>query len=248
MNKITYYCPVCNSWVNKNFTEIGKELGACPRCSALFSLEFKKISFVWRWDIFIPENWVYGDWTATKLFSSRVPLVILRCLICGEWFRVSPSFLIAGTTLTLSAVAFVAFAYETSGLTWRDLPEKFFDGRDKIAHSTLYRAVHKAGKLLESDQLVADLRRRYLPAPKRESVIPLEGFGWHPPKSLFTHTIARELGARRFVKELLPGKSGGFTELFHRHLDNWNRIFTGWQKPLPLLYNQRSLKSTRLIA
>ncbi|MEW5897983.1 MAG: hypothetical protein AB1652_02275, partial [Bacillota bacterium] len=163
-------------------------------------------------------------------------------------FRVSPSFLIAGTTLTLSAVAFVAFAYETSGLTWRDLPEKFFDGRDKIAHSTLYRAVHKTGKLLESNRLVADLRRRYLPAPKKERIVPLEGFGWSPPKSLFTHTIARELGARCFVKELLPGKSGGFTELFHRHLDNWNRIFTGWQKPLPLLYNQRSLKSTRLIA
>ncbi|MBW1953711.1 MAG: hypothetical protein JRI66_11630, partial [Deltaproteobacteria bacterium] len=157
-------------------------------------------------------------------------------------------FLLAGTTLTLSAVAFVAFAYETSELTWRDLPEKFFDGRDKVAHSTLYRAVHQTGKLLESDQLVADLRRRYLPAPKRDSVVPLEGPGWSPPKSLFTHTITREMGARRFVKELLPGRNGGFAELFHRHLATWNWIFTGWKKPLPSLYNQRSLQSTRLIA
>lgn len=234
--------------MNKNFAKIGEEIGVCPRCSAVSSLKFKKVSFVWRWVIFIPENWAYGDWTAIKLFLVRVPLVFLRCQICGEWFKVSPSFLLAGTTLTLSAVAFVAFAYETSELTWRDLPEKFFDGRNKIAHSTLYRAVHQTGKLLESDQLVADLRRRYLPAPKRDSVVPLEGPGWSPPKSLFTHTVARELGARRLVKELVPGKNGGFTELFHRHLDNWNRIFTGWRKPLPFLYNQRSLKSTRLIA
>lgn len=248
MNKITYYCPVCNSWVNKNFTEIGEEIGICPCCSAVSSLKFKKVSFVWRWDVYIPENWAYGNWTAINLFLVRVPLVILRCQICGERIKVSPSFLLAGTTLTLSAVAFVALAYETSKLTWRDLPEKFFDGRDKIAHSTLYRAVHKTGKLLESDQLVADLRHRYLSAHKRESVIPLEGPGWSPPKSLFTRTIPRELGARRLVRELLPGKNGRFTELFHRHLDNWNRIFTGWRKPLPLLHNQRFLKSVRLIA
>lgn len=248
MVKVTLYCPVCNSWRNKDFAEIGEEIGECPRCSARGSLQWKKTCFVWRWDISIPESWTYGDWAAVSLVLVRVPLPLVRCQVCGEWIKASPSFMVFGTTLTLAAIAFVAFAYETSELTWRDLPEKFLNGRDKIAHSTLYRAVHQMGKLLESDRLVEDLCRRYLPAPKTDSLIPLEGPGWSPPKSLFTHTIAREMGARRLVKELLPGKSCGFTELFHRHLDSWNRIFTGWQKPLPPLYSRRSLRSIRLIA
>ncbi|MBF7084322.1 hypothetical protein IT084_15315 [Desulfallas sp. Bu1-1] len=51
------------------------------------------------------------------------------------------------------------------------------------------------GKLLENDGFLEDLRRRYLPSyklRKSKSVTLIEGKEWALPKSLFTHTQARE--------------------------------------------------------
>jgi len=243
MNKITYFAPVCNNWLNKNFENIGEEVGQCPSCASLNTLEYKKSCVVWRWHIRIPGDWVYGNWSQVNLYLEQVHLPVLRCSVCKELIKVSPSFLLQGTTLTLPALAFIIFAYETSDLTWRDLPEKFDDGKEKIAHSTLYIAAHRMGKLLENDSFMEDLRRRYLPSYKsrrKTSVTLIEGKEWALPKSLFTHTQAREKGARRLVADLLPGKTKNlkFQHFFFHHLNNLNHTFAGWNKPLPKLYSR----------
>lgn len=186
--------------------------------------------FFRRWHIHIPEDWVYGKWNQVNLYLVRVPRPVLRCLVCKELIKVIPSFLLQGTTLTLPALAFVIFAYETSYLAWRDLPEKFYDGKNKIAHSTLYVAAHSMGNLLKDDQILEGLRRRYLPSyklRKNNSATIIEGNGWTLLKSLFPHTQTREKGTRRLIAELLPGKAKNlnFHHFFFPHIDNLNHIF-----------------------
>lgn len=247
MKKITYFAPVCNNWLNKNFEKIGEEIGQCPSCASLNSLKYKESSSVWRWHIHIPDDWVYGNWSHVNLYLVRIPQPVLRCLACKELIKLTPSFLLQGTTLTLPALAFIIFAYETSELKWRDLPEEFYDGKDKIAHSTLYIAAHRIGKLLEKDRFLEDLRRCYLPSyklRKNNFVTLIEGKQWASPKSLFAHTQAREKGARRLVAEFLPGKTENlkFHQFFPHQLDSLNRIFAGWNKPLPKLYGQEPVK------
>jgi hypothetical protein len=155
-------------------------------------------------------------------------------LTCRAHIKVLPSFLIKGTTLTLPALVFIMFAYESSDLTWRDLPEKFCAPENRIAHSTLYRAVHSVGEALKADGCLEALGQRYLPfLPQKEAITAKEGV-WPPPKSLFSHTQAREQRARHLLCPLLPFKYADFVSAFYRYVDGLSCIFSRWK--LPKLY------------
>ena len=109
-----------------------------------------------RWEIDIPYDWEFGQWERIRLYPAQADILIVKCESCGEIYRVYPSFVIKGTTLTLSAPIFIAFVYEYSTLVWRDIPEKYCDEHDKIAHSTLYKAVHELGKSLADNGIIKD--------------------------------------------------------------------------------------------
>jgi len=119
--------------------------------------------------------------------------------------RVYPSFLVKGTTLTLSALTFIAFVYESSNLTWCDLADKFCDQENKIVHSTLFKAVHGLGKSLgESNkkirEAVEELTSQYLfPALVEES-----DPAWPSEKSRYEHTLKHENSLREITE---AGKS-----------------------------------------
>lgn len=138
--------------------------------------------------------------------------------------------------MTLSALTFTIFAYETSDLTWRELVEKFCDEKNRIAHSTLYTAAHRMGTLLQKKPLES-LRREYLPAQgiRRANLTHLvEGRQWSALKALFYRTQTCERAARQLVAALLPGRVGSFFPLFVRHLDALNQVLGG--ALLPRLY------------
>lgn len=107
------------------------------------------------WDIALPQDWEYGQWNRIRLFPVQVNTYRIKCDSCGTVSRAYPSFAIVGTTLTLQALIFIAYVYSTSTLTWRDMPEKFCPEADRIAHSTLYKAVHGLGKslLIQSEKV-----------------------------------------------------------------------------------------------
>jgi len=117
----------------------------CPDCGAIHSFEFKVTELIEEWDIRIPEDWRFGQWDRVELAPVKVPRPVLVCIACGLRVRLTPSFIIEGTRLTLEALVFVTFAKEVGGLTWRSLPELFCASDDRCAHSTLYNAVHKIG-------------------------------------------------------------------------------------------------------
>jgi len=99
-----------------------------------------------------------------KLLPVQVPLPVYCCTECNQQLKIFPSFCLRGTTLTLQALAFIGFVYETTELTWRDLPEMLCDPHNKIAHSTLYKAVHSTGKLMATEQEIQKLHLKYLPS------------------------------------------------------------------------------------
>lgn len=237
MINIIQQAPVCNTWTTKKFDDVGKEIEICPSCSSLHTLTYqhKKSSVVLRWHIYLPESWNHGDWEQMQLRSVQVPLPVAQCKKCNQLIKIYPSFLVKGTTLTLPALIFIAFVYESSDLTWRDIPQKFCTEDDTIAHSTLYKAVHRLGKLgLSIGQELKNLYSKYFPVSNIEQFT-----GWPPPKSIFTHTVIRELGARRCIAMLLPGMAGSvdFCKRFYQYTDALNRIFTRLR--LPPLYSIR---------
>gem|GEM_PF-4588938 len=76
------------------------------------------------------------------------------------------------------------------------MPEKFCDENNKIAHSTLYKAVHGLGKSIieTNDQARKELKAlldEYLPATKESDS------SWPLAKSLYEHTINRENAIRK---------------------------------------------------
>jgi hypothetical protein len=75
---------------------------------------------VWRWDLELPPDWKFPQWESVRLFPIQVNQPVLSCNQCGKLIKVIPSFIQQGTTLTLSALIFVVFAYEFSNLTWRN--------------------------------------------------------------------------------------------------------------------------------
>lgn len=150
-----------------------------------------------------------------------------------------PSFVLPGTTLTLSALIFIAFAYETSELTWRDLSEKFCTDQDRIAHSTLYKAVHGLGKsLLEQNQSVRDgirkLHAAYL--PQGSASLP----GYPRMKALYDHTRERETALWDILLPLCGYTLSEplFSRAFYHYLKPLRLIFSSLDPPVLKLYNK----------
>lgn len=126
------------------------------------SFMFSKIPIpITCWDIVIPQDWEYGQWDRIRLFPVQVHTYHMKCGSCGAVSRAYPSFVMEGSTLTLQALVFIAYVYSTGTLTWRDMPEKFCPETDRIAHSTLYKAVHGLGKslLIQADKVQEGLRK-----------------------------------------------------------------------------------------
>jgi len=230
MKRITILSDNCNTWNKKDFSNIADYDLECGSCSAYGSFSYVQTHYVWRWEIDIPYNWHYGEWEEIKLFPTQVQVVWIRCDVCGEIHRLYPSFMLRGTTLTLSALIFIAYIYESSDLTWRDIPEKFCDEVNRIAHSTLFKAIHGLGKsLVENERIrgaVAELANRY----------PALG-SWPPDKSRYAHTLNREHSLRDLLLPLLPYKSTeSFTAFFFQYLRPLRMLLSGLSPPIHPLY------------
>jgi len=101
---------------------IGQEIEECPYCLAIHSLEYESMTTVWRWDLELPGDWQFSQWESVRLFPVQVCQPVLRCSQCGEHIKVIPSFIQQGTTLTLPALIFIAFASEFRKLCQQHLP------------------------------------------------------------------------------------------------------------------------------
>lgn len=196
-----------------------------------------------RWEIYIPDDWKFGQWEAVRLYSTPVDILVVKCETCGEIFRVYPSFIINGTTLTLTALIFIAFTYEYSNLTWRDLPIKFCDKYDKIAHSTLFKAVQGIGKSIIDNENkikkgIAELAEKFLLSTKDEPETRLI----HPLKSRYEHTILREKGLRKLLEPLLPLKDSKYesrlTLLFYKYMRIARTVFSNIDPPVTIIYKK----------
>jgi len=232
----------CKSWIEKNFKSIHGEIPECPFCSGIHSFKYTSVSNVWRWDITIPEDWQYGEWDQVKLLPRQVPLPIMRCSVCDKPVKVIPAFMVKGTTLTLSALIFLAFVYENTPLAWRSLPEKFCKEGHKIAHSTLYRAIHGLGKNLLEDEEIRELYVQWensirLPSQTAETAWPLE-------KSQQPHTRRREDTVRNLLILFLclVRQYTGFTDLFLRFMELIHLLFFRMKTHVGRLYTRHKRK------
>jgi hypothetical protein len=198
MLNLPYFHPHCKTWTAQKAMNIGQDIDECPDCSAIPSLKYQSMALVWCWDLELPDDWHYPQWETVRLVPRQVPQPVLRCCQCGQFIKVIPSFLQQGTKLTLPALILVAFAYEFSALTWRDLPEKFCTPYNRIAHSTLYKAVHGLGRLIHSDAEFRKLCEEHLPALKTIPgwSIPL---GLRPSPAIFTRLSGNKESACLFV-------------------------------------------------
>lgn len=253
MENITCFSPCCNVWIKKDPADMAAPLVQCPDCGAIHSFQVESTEWIGEWDIRIPEDWRFGQWDRVELAPVKAPRPILVCMACGLRVRLKPSFIIEGTRLTLEALVFVTLAKEVGGLTWRSLSELFCAAGEKCAHSTLYTAVHKIGKLFREQ--VRDLSRHFDP-PGTDHVLdllhaPVRCGCFAAPTALFRRTLKRELGARFLVAPLLPAgrfSAARFNELFYRHVDAWSRMMTNWKKSLPPLYGPYHRRCVKIAA
>jgi hypothetical protein len=245
MISLTYSFPLCKKWNEEKAKNIAREIEQCPYCSAIHTLQYHSASTVWHWHIELPDDWQFPQWELVKLFPLQVQRPVLRCTQCGEMIKVIPTFLLRGTTLTLPALIFVAFAYIFSDLTWRDLPHKFCSEDNRIAHSTLYKAVHSLGRSLVTDLELRSLCQKYLPNASSRPNKPVAN--WPPPKAIYIHTVIRVNGTRLFLKLLWPGRPGNnsFPERFHRSITALSHVLVKWNKPIPPLYKKRWRDTTQ---
>jgi len=190
----------------------------------------------------MPADWQYGDLSSVRLFPVCVPLPIVRCEACGKYFRVEPEFMIKGTILTFPALVFVAFSYETSGLTWRQIADIFCKDGDKISHSTLYTAVHKLGKLVEETDLMQNMRARI---PSDASVCDIKNH-WPPLKCQYPHTKMREEAVRSMLCLLtvLLSQAQSFLPAFLKYIDIAQSLLKPTTKSLPKLYAREKRTNT----
>lgn len=234
MKRITILSDNCNAWNKKDFTNIADYDLECGSCSAYGRFSHVQTYYVWRWEIDVPYNWYYGEWEEIKLYPTQAQVVLIRCDLCGEMHRLYPSFILRGTTLTLPALIFITYIYESSGLTWREIPEKFCDAANRIAHSTLFKAVHGLGQsLAENERIrgaVVELASRY---PALES--------WPPVKSRYAHTLNREHSLRDLLLPLLPYSYNRetFTAFFFQYLRPLRMLLSGLSPPIRSLYPKR---------
>ncbi|MEW5921153.1 MAG: hypothetical protein AB1796_09490 [Bacillota bacterium] len=234
MQILTVISENCNTWNRKDFTNTSEHELECSLCSAYGKFSYVQKYFIWRWEIDIPYNWQYGDWDEIKLYPTQVPIVLIKCDLCGEVHRVYPSFILEGTTLTQTALIFITFIYESSNLTWRAIPDKFCDAANKIAHSTLFKAVHGLGKSLCANnkirEAVAELLSRY-PSPEIDETWPAE-------KSHDAHTLEHEHSLREILLPLLSYDT--FTSFFFKHLRPLRTILSNLSPPISKLYTRQA--------
>ena len=204
MSRITHESDNCNTW-KAVFGGDNLPYGlVCPLCSSFDSFLRKKdvsirkdkktdnTKMILIWEIYIPADFGFGEWDRVVLRQTQVTIPRVVCTVCKAEHYIYPSFVIEGTTLTPSALVFVAFAYRYSELTWRDMPELFCTA-DKyvVSHSVLYKAVHGIGKTVaaggEAAEKIGELAGRFFPPDKGTpgSPSPLSG------KAVRPHTIER---------------------------------------------------------
>jgi len=138
----------------------------------------------------------------------RLHVYQIQCEACQTRYRAYPDFLVPGTTLTLPAVVFTAYVYETTPLTWRDLVEMWCDEPNRMAHSTLYKAVHAlalalitpAGRVWITQLAVLFVSESLFPA-----ITPIRGYIEEElrHKSRFPHTRIREEALHHLFRPLL---------------------------------------------
>jgi hypothetical protein len=239
MKKILCTSDNCNTWNtgnSGNISEIGLE---CSSCSSFGNFSLSYQYFIWRWEVDIPYDWEYGQWERIRLYPVQVKILIVKCLACGEEYRIYPSFILPGTTLTISALIFVAFVYETSELTWRDIPEKCCTEEDRISHSTLYKAVHGLGKsmLVQEEKIREGVKKLHAACLlKNESALP----GCPRMKALYDHTRERECAVHKI---LLPLSHHCLTEqlfsrAFYTYLRPLHLIFSSLSPPIAKIYKK----------
>lgn len=243
MFNLSYFHPNCKAWTEQKALNIDQEIEECPYCSAIRSLKCESMAPVWCWDLELPEGWLFPQWESVRLFPIQVNQPVLRCSQCAEHIKVIPSFIQNGTTLTLPALIFVAFAYEFSNLTWRDLPQKFCDQDNRIAHSTLYKAIHGIGRLIQTDSEFRQLCLQNLPILKIVPNWPIPK--WPPPKSIYVHTVIREKGVRFLIRFLWPYYQY-IPEVFDRFVIALERVFVNSNKQVPALYKNDREENTTL--
>ncbi len=237
MISITIVAENCNSWNRRDFTNISEYDHECSSCSAYDNFSYVNKYSIWRWEIHIPYDWQYGEWDDIKLSPTLVQVVLIKCNLCGEMHRVYPSFILKGTTLTLSALIFITFIYESSDFTWRDIPDKLCDAKDKIAHSTLFKAVQGLGKSLEANdnikESVAELSSRYSSSALVEESNP----AWPAEKSRYEHTLTREHTLRATLLPLLHFKPryDTLTSFFFKYLRPLRTILSALSPPISSL-------------
>lgn len=170
---------------------------------------------------------------------------IMRCCVCGKHVRVIPTFMVEGTTLTLGALIFLAFVYENTPLAWRSLPEKFCKEGEKIAHSTIYRAVHGMGKNLLENEEVRELYVRW----NVSTGMPPDTSGtaqtaWPPKKSQYPHTQHREEAVRNLLTLFLCliQECAGFINAFVRFMEQICLLFSQMSRPAQRLYTLHKRK------
>jgi len=211
-----------------------------------------KIHYVWRIDADIMEGWLVCLRAMARLFWTRVSIICARCERCRCKIKIVPACLIKGTRLTLEALVFTTLAKEISGISWRELCDLLCSDGDGCVFSTLYEAVHRVGKFLDSEkmELFEWARRVSNTAPEpyllRTEAI-TEGFG--PLSARYDHTISREMSARSLVGGLVADGilyAINFIGLFSAHISLWSQIWSAWSKAIPPLYQRKNLRSVRL--
>jgi hypothetical protein len=224
----------CNTWNRKDFTNTTDYDLECSSCSAYGRFSYVHKYFIWRWEIDIPYDWQYGEWEEIKLYPTQVQIIVIKCDLCGEIYRVYPSFILKGTTLTQSALIFIIFIYESSDLTWRAIPEKFCDAANKIAHSTLFKAVHGLGKsLVENNEKIREALEELV--SRYSSPASVESSAWPAQKSRYEHTLKHENSLREILLPLLKCSYGTFTSFFFKYLRALRTIISNLPPPISKL-------------
>ncbi len=206
----------------------------CGLCSFRGEFEFlcKKVRKIYDLDVSIFNS---ENLSTMSIKSDVIPILVMRCPVCGNHFYVLPSFIIKGTTLTLRTILYVAMMYESMKYSWRDLAN-ILGGDVAIAHSVLYIAVHALGKTVENDQEMQHLMSLYPEIfPQTEEVEEV----WPPEKSVKENTKKRELGVRRVLTGLYRGfcrDKSFFDTLFNKLQEKVAGIFTNFGITLATLY------------
>lgn len=119
------------------------------------------------------------------------------------------------------------------------MPENFCAENDRIAYSTLYKAVHGMGRLLLTDEGSQKIRDEYMGFwTNIHNINEAEVPNWPEKKSLRPHTQKRENTVRNLLAALLCAllTNTSFTPSFIRYIDRVHMFFIKLNKPLVKIY------------